>query len=832
MTIALTYAYDNNPIYVTDWRPFEGSRYRARFYLDPNAIPMTSGNAHYLLYALDRNNTVLLRVEFRYYASQYQLRADTVNDSNGCSQTAWAAVSDAPHFVEVAWQAASAAGANDGVLTFWVDDSQQGSFTNIDNDTRRFDYVQFGIVGGVDNGSRGTLYFDAFESHRDTYIGPLAELLLFKLALQEAAYRAGGLLLPAWEAVVNMANAAQTVWSEFVSHFETAETVKPAAAPLPFFDEGAALQLTGVLAPVTLQASTVGIKLLAAPEPLKEDQAAAQPAPLQTAGYTTTRVIVYTYDPLYRLTRADYNDGTYFRYTYDAVGNRITGETAGATVNSYVYDIANRVTSVDGVAYTWDDNGNLLSDGIYTYTYTSNKLSSITGNSLNITFQYNGLGERVSQTVNSVTTHFTVDLNAGLSQVLNDETFTYLYGNGRIAQYDATGAQYFLGDALGSVRQLAGPDGSITLAKSYQPYGEVLGSAGSEASSYGYTGEWTNSYIELVYLRSRYYSLGTGRFLAKDSWTGDYTRPMSYNAWIYVYANPIGFIDPSGECPDNNGDGKCDPGWQCELLMDPEAREHCRQCTHPLPQPLDPNLLIESGAQKVYDTFIALRDNPGWWNNYDKKSSMTTHDMLELLLAMEFSDDARRIDVALQKQTTVRNFYSLYVYRGSWCNSKNQNAVIEYITAKDLADTRGRHLLVPKGADPGSIWINSRYRWSTVDFSTAFKAPGQWNSGWGNNRVPMDWGNLEMLSGYHDYEEMYQAKAGSFVDYPHTQYIANNEFYFSKRRTREKRPSDPCFWVAHWFHAACRAAVTIRCDHQRPLSAFFYGPTDHRMAGR
>lgn len=30
--------------------------------------------------------------------------------------------------------------------------------------------------------------------------------------------------------------------------------------------------------------------------------------------------IEYTYDPLYRLTAADYDDGTFFNYTYGAVG--------------------------------------------------------------------------------------------------------------------------------------------------------------------------------------------------------------------------------------------------------------------------------------------------------------------------------------------------------------------------------------------------------------------------------------------------------------------------------------------------------------------------------
>ena len=46
----------------------------------------------------------------------------------------------------------------------------------------------------------------------------------------------------------------------------------------------------------------------------------------------------YQYDALYRLTGADYSDGTYFRYTYDACfaggksGNRLTQETVTGTI--------------------------------------------------------------------------------------------------------------------------------------------------------------------------------------------------------------------------------------------------------------------------------------------------------------------------------------------------------------------------------------------------------------------------------------------------------------------------------------------------------------------
>ncbi|MCD4699059.1 MAG: RHS repeat-associated core domain-containing protein, partial [Phycisphaerae bacterium] len=81
-----------------------------------------------------------------------------------------------------------------------------------------------------------------------------------------------------------------------------------------------------------------------------------------------------------------------------------------------------------------------------------------------------------------------------------------------------------------------------------EPFGDILASAGNGQSLFQYTGEMRDGYIKLIYLRSRYYAPTTGRFLTKDSWQGDYTTPMSYNHWLYVYNNPINFFDPSGLC--------------------------------------------------------------------------------------------------------------------------------------------------------------------------------------------------------------------------------------------------------------------------------------------
>ncbi len=154
----------------------------------------------------------------------------------------------------------------------------------------------------------------------------------------------------------------------------------------------------------------------------------------------------------------------------------------------------------------------------------------------------------MQQTVDSVTENYTLDLNNWLTQVLADGTHTYLYGTGRIAQYDAGGGEYFLGDALGSVQQLVDNAGSVILAKSYQPFGEELDHAGNGYSSYGFTGELKDP-TGLIFLRSRYYSPGNGRFITKDPWQGDIMYPRSFNNWLYAFVDPVNKADPSGSSP-------------------------------------------------------------------------------------------------------------------------------------------------------------------------------------------------------------------------------------------------------------------------------------------
>jgi len=298
-------------------------------------------------------------------------------------------------------------------------------------------------------------------------------------------------------------------------------------------------------------AAAKGLPGLAAHVPARGQPASILPVEV------ITRTIDYSYDPLYRLTAADYDDGTFFHYTYDGVGNRQTQETQAGT-DTYVYDEANELIEVNGVAFGWDDNGNLKSDGVRTYSYDhANRLTSVVHGADIYDFAYNGLGDRILQSVNGDTVEYTLDpstslragLQAGLTQVLSDGTNTYLYGAGRIGEQQPEGWQYHLGDALASVRQLADPTGAPRATQGYAPFGEVQDPAGSAFSSYGFGGEWADK-SGLVYLRARYLSPSQGRFTQRDSWGGRIQQPYSLNPYPYAASNPINVRDPSGQCWD------------------------------------------------------------------------------------------------------------------------------------------------------------------------------------------------------------------------------------------------------------------------------------------
>jgi YD repeat-containing protein len=80
------------------------------------------------------------------------------------------------------------------------------------------------------------------------------------------------------------------------------------------------------------------------------------------------------------------------------------------------------------VEYSWDDNGNLLYDGVRSYEYDhANRLTQVVSGTLTTQYAYNGDGTRISKTVDGDTTQYVLDLAATLPVVISDTQAIYLY---------------------------------------------------------------------------------------------------------------------------------------------------------------------------------------------------------------------------------------------------------------------------------------------------------------------------------------------------------------------------------------------------------------------
>ena len=298
---------------------------------------------------------------------------------------------------------------------------------------------------------------------------------------------------------------------------------------------------------------------------------------------TLARTIDYTYDDHYRLTAATYTSGETYSYTYDPAGNRLE-QIIGGDTTSYTYDAANRLASVNGLSYNFDANGNLLTTGTLTNTYdAANRLATVNGTSYTfdangnllttgtltntwdaanrlitaagsrqpVAVSYDGLGNRVAQTVGVTTTYYALDVAIGLPEVLyTSEGNTYLHLPSVIMTENATGeVRYLLSDGLGSIRHAVDETASVITYKDFDPYGNPLPTAYSLLPTpYGFTGEWWEDEAGLLYLRARWYLPETGAFLSRDA-------VESEPPYQYVRGNPVNLTDPSGMCPT----GTCGP---------------------------------------------------------------------------------------------------------------------------------------------------------------------------------------------------------------------------------------------------------------------------------
>jgi len=229
-------------------------------------------------------------------------------------------------------------------------------------------------------------------------------------------------------------------------------------------------------------------------------------------------------DPLGRLVAADDTTGESSAYAYDAVGNRtVLTDTAG--MHTYTYYAANRLTGVDGVSYTWDARGNLRSNGVFTYTYDgAGRMVRAEGVSATVVYTYGLDSLLVGRSAGGAVTTYAWDWATGVPEMLSDGERLYLVGQETLGWADGAEWSYPLGDALGSVRQVVDGAGEVLDDRSWTPFGVEEGTA---QGGLGYTGEWWDAEVSLLYLRARWYDPTAGRFTQRDPWEGKLTNPQT-----------------------------------------------------------------------------------------------------------------------------------------------------------------------------------------------------------------------------------------------------------------------------------------------------------------
>ena len=282
-------------------------------------------------------------------------------------------------------------------------------------------------------------------------------------------------------------------------------------------------------------------------------------------GSTTT----YVYDNLGQLTRENNQAaGKTWTWTYDTAGNILskseyayTTGSLGTALDTITYGYADSrgwgdlLTSYDGRSFQYDEIGNLLSDGEWTYIWAKGRqLVSMTKPGSTLTFTYDADGNRTSKTVNGVTTTYTYVDDRVTHETNGTDTIHYRYDtNGTLLSMNLNGTEYYyLYNGQRDVIGLYDANGNVVVEYTYDAWGKPLTTTGSLASTVGaknpyrYRGYRYDTESGLYSLKTRYYSPEVKRFISSDDGFYENNGIFKNNLYIYCCNSPLLHRDDSG----------------------------------------------------------------------------------------------------------------------------------------------------------------------------------------------------------------------------------------------------------------------------------------------
>ncbi len=277
----------------------------------------------------------------------------------------------------------------------------------------------------------------------------------------------------------------------------------------------------------------------------------------------------YSYDAVYDLLSAQPGGNAQYgpeEYTYDLMGNRLTGPKSNQT---YTFNQDNQLVTENKQQFQYDNNGNLISyvtrstTSSYSYDFENRLTQVITASTDTVTttaYAYDPFGRRIQKSVTTAAAGNTIATSTyyiydGQSVLLENTdtasggevTIRYIQGPNidehlAMVRVNDNTYNYYHADGLGSIVAITDKNQQIDETYTYSAFGVVTSVGNGINNPYSFTGREWDSEASLYYYRSRYYNRKIGRFISKD--------PIGFigglNLYRYVGNNPINFRDPYG----------------------------------------------------------------------------------------------------------------------------------------------------------------------------------------------------------------------------------------------------------------------------------------------
>ena len=308
----------------------------------------------------------------------------------------------------------------------------------------------------------------------------------------------------------------------------------------------------------------------------------------------------YAYDANNRLVEVAYpgmNGATDTEYLhYDHAGNR-TERIRGNAHEYYHYDACNRLTEItDGIRqvkhYTYDNSGNMLSDGEMSYLYDGfGRLEQVT--KADGSFQknhYDAEGLRAEMEENGQLVKFLYNENreAVAEEESDGNVIRYIRGLGLISSDSEKAKTYYhyVSDEQGSITHVINGEDKesgelpqenvqpqVLNHYEYDAFGNTVSCEEQVHNRFRYTGEQYDPLTGQYYLRARYYNPVIARFTQEDTYYGD-----GLNLYTYCQNNPILNHDPTGHGTKENSPYSRKEQQYIDAGADPDTARLAAEC--------------------------------------------------------------------------------------------------------------------------------------------------------------------------------------------------------------------------------------------------------------